>query len=110
MPKHNRALAKEMGERIERQRKLLGLSQENVASMSGLSYQFFSKVERGESSLGADSILSVCGALGLSPDYLLTGRESNGRAQSVERILEKVPDEQYQQLFNIIQRILKFWK
>lgn len=66
MPKHNRALAKEMGERIERQRKLLGLSQENVASMSGLSYQFFSKVERGESSLGADSILSVCGALGLS--------------------------------------------
>ncbi len=82
MAKKNSALTAAIAERISAKRKEMKLTQEQAADLSGLSHPYYACVERGAKGLGADSIVKVCTALDVSPDYLLTGAMTHSELSS----------------------------
>jgi transcriptional regulator with XRE-family HTH domain len=70
-----------VGKRVWRRRNELGLKQEDLAQKAGISKSFLSDLENGERSIGAETLLDLGRAMGLSVDYLMTG---NGRRDHEE--------------------------
>ena len=62
-----------VGERIKTRRTELDWTQEQLAKESGLSKGFLSDLEAGKRSVGADSLLAIATALGVSMDHLMKG-------------------------------------
>lgn len=71
-----------LGERLYRERRKLGLSQENLANQIDVSRQAVSKWEQGASSPDLNNLVALSKALNVSIDYLLgvdkTSPKSNG--------------------------------
>jgi transcriptional regulator with XRE-family HTH domain len=65
-----------VGHRIRHRRLELGLSQDALAEKAGISKSFLSDLERGKRSIGAETLLDLGRAMGLSLDLLMTGRDS----------------------------------
>lgn len=65
-----------VGERIKKRRAELDWTQEHLAKECGLSKGFLSDVEAGKRSVGADSLLAIANALGVSMDQLMKGELS----------------------------------
>lgn len=63
----------EMGQRMMKRRKKLGLTQEALAEKSELTTQFVSYAESGKRGMRPENLMRVAAALGVSTDYLLTG-------------------------------------
>ena len=61
----------EMGKRIARRRKELGLTQDEVAEQAGLTPQTVSSAERGTKALRPENIVKLCQALKTTPNDLL---------------------------------------
>lgn len=64
---------KAMGERLRKQRKLLHLTQEQLAEKLDISIKHYSEAERGIIGLSVDNLIKVSKVLGVSLDYLLKG-------------------------------------
>ncbi len=62
-----------LGEHIRTIRKAQGLSQEQLAELSGLHRNYIGGVERGERNLALLNIIRIAHALGMSPSELLKG-------------------------------------
>lgn len=62
-----------LGEHIRTIRKAQGLSQEELAELSGLHRNYIGGVERGERNLALLNIIRIAHALGMSPSELLKG-------------------------------------
>lgn len=62
-----------IGDRVKARRIELGLTQEKLASKANITKGFLSDVENGRRNVGADTLLDLASALGLSLDYLMTG-------------------------------------
>ena len=73
--------------RIIARRKQLGLTQEQLAERSGLSPQFFSSVETGKKNIRAENVVRLSQVLGVSTDYLLTGRHNSTDIDGVASLL-----------------------
>jgi transcriptional regulator with XRE-family HTH domain len=65
-----------VGARIRQRRNELGWTQDVLAEKAGISKGFLSDLENGKRSVGADTLLDIGRVLGLSLDYLMTGRAS----------------------------------
>ena len=65
-----------VGDRIKHRRLELGLSQDDLAQRAGISKSFLSDLERGKRSIGAETLLDLGRAMGLSLDRLMTGHDS----------------------------------
>lgn len=76
---------KEVGARIAKRRKALGLKQYEVCEMIDVNYKYLSNLETGRSSPSLELIMSLCEALQTSPDYLLLGTLRNN---SIDRDIE----------------------
>src|SRR6202011_5766405 len=74
-----------VGERIKTRRAELGWTQDQLAERAGISKSFVSDVENGKRSIGADTLLDVGRAMGVSLDFLMTGKES-GEQQAEAQI------------------------
>lgn len=61
------------GERIRKNRKRKGLSQESLAFEAGLDRTYIGGVERGERNISLLNILKVARALGVKPGRLFDG-------------------------------------
>ncbi len=61
------------GEHIRTLRKAQGLSQEQLAELSGLHRNYIGGVERGERNVALLNIIRIAHALGMSPSELLKG-------------------------------------
>ena len=94
----------EVGKRIMERRKNLGLTQEALGEMSGLTTQFVSYAESGKRAMRPENLMRMAAALGVSTDYLLTGdiidkdklllSEKLGKLTAEEvRIVESIIDE-----------------
>lgn len=55
-----------IGAAVRARRKSLGITQEDLASLAGVSARFLGELERGKPTIRLDSLLSVCAALGLT--------------------------------------------
>lgn len=94
----------EVGKRVMERRKNLGLTQEALGEMSGLTTQFVSYAESGKRAMRPENLMRMAAALGVSTDYLLTGdiidkdklllSEKLGKLTAEEvRIVESIIDE-----------------
>ena len=60
-----------IGNNVRENRKKLGLSQEELADLSGVHRTYIGAVERGEKNISALSIAKIAKALKIKPDKLL---------------------------------------
>ena len=65
---------KKIGERVRLARKAAGLTQEQLAEMTGYGHKTsINKIEKGLSGMSPEKLQAVCEALGVSPSYITTG-------------------------------------
>jgi transcriptional regulator with XRE-family HTH domain len=72
-----------VGERIKKRRLELEWTQEQLAQKAGISKSFLSDLENGKRSVGAENLLDIARALGVSIDFLMTGQASQDKATEV---------------------------
>lgn len=108
MDKKKDSFAPEIGRRIAARRNQLGLTQAQVAELSGLTQQFFASVETGKKNMRADSIIKVSRALGISADFLLTGVVTDFERNRLVQMLEPLDEAQFYVLEEIVKKILSF--
>ena len=68
------SMKKTLGERIREQRILMQMTQEELATVTGLSTQTISTAENGRKALRPENIVKLSQALEVTTDYLLTGK------------------------------------
>ena len=96
-----------MGQRIASARKAKNLTQEQLAELSGVSYQTISSAELNKKSLRAENIIKISQALGVSTDYLLTGNRNEQDYITLNGKLSTVVPEKYDRIMRIIDIILE---
>lgn len=62
---------RELGRRVRSQRAMCGLTQEELAEKSGISCSFVGHIERGEKKFSIGTLVALCNAMRISPNYLL---------------------------------------
>jgi transcriptional regulator with XRE-family HTH domain len=72
-----------VGERIKNRRLELGWTQDQLSQKAGISKSFLSDLENGKRSVGADNLLDIARALGVSLDFLMTGAASKEQQAEV---------------------------
>lgn len=77
---------REVGKRIAKRRKELGLKQYMLCEMINVNYKYISNLETGRSAPSLELIMSLSEALGTTPDYFLMGTEIK-KNQLTDRIL-----------------------
>ncbi len=92
----------QMGERIFSRRKQLRLTQDELAEKAGVTPQTISTAELGKKALRPANIVRICGALDISPDYLLLGRISDTDHSILTQKVSCLLPEQYRHLEDII--------
>jgi transcriptional regulator with XRE-family HTH domain len=66
-----------VGQRIRKQREVLGISREQFAEKIGKVPRFCANIERGQVGMSIETMLSICSLLKLSPNDLLLNSEPN---------------------------------
>lgn len=72
-----------VGERIKQRRLELDWTQDQLCTKAGLSKSFLSDLENGKRSISASNLLDVARTLGVSLDYLMTGKASQDHPTEV---------------------------
>lgn len=70
----NNSLLIKMGERIAERRKSLKMTQEDLAEKIDVSIPMISNLEQGKKAIRPENLVKICSVLGLSADYILTGK------------------------------------
>lgn len=102
MPRSQKSINIEVGNRIKAQRAIQGLTREQLAQLTGYSASFIQEVERGRSGLSSESIRTFSTALKISSDSLLFGRVS----ESFEYLFPKlnaVPQDKQKYIIKILE-------
>ncbi len=81
---------KEVGRRMAKRRKELGLKQYEVCELINVNYKYISNLETGRSVPSLEVIMNLCEALQTTPDYLLLGAESSNSALTDSALSEKI--------------------
>jgi transcriptional regulator with XRE-family HTH domain len=64
---------KALGERIAKRRKVLNMTQDDVAEATGLSNNHISNIENNHSIPSIETLIKICDAIDTTPNYLLLG-------------------------------------
>jgi transcriptional regulator with XRE-family HTH domain len=67
------AFAEVFGKNLARHREALGVSQEDLGFLADLHRTAVGQLERGERTARADTVLKLCGSLGVEPTALFEG-------------------------------------
>lgn len=76
----------EMGRRIAKRRNVLDLTQEELAEKADLSAAYIGNVERASSKCSIVTLLKLCTALEVTPDYLILGVDKELRNDDLNEI------------------------
>lgn len=90
-PRSARKIDRLIGQRVRDRRLSLGLSQEHVGEMLGLSFQQVQKYERGANRISISRLIEICRCLGVPVSYFVDGVEGD-YAQPVERSVSRTLD------------------
>ena len=69
-------ILEEIGKRISERRKLMRLTQEQLAEQMDISIQMISNLERGVKAIRIDNLIRLSQTLNISTDYILTGKQT----------------------------------
>lgn len=97
----------EMGKRIIKRRKQLGLSQEQLAELADVSPQMISTAERGSKSILSENLYKISKALNVSADYLLSGEITESSFSEIYKRVLKTPAEMQEKIFQVIDILLE---
>lgn len=97
----------EMGKRIIKRRKQLGLSQEQLAELADVSPQMISTAERGSKSILSENLYKISKALNVSADYLLSGELTESSFSEMYKRVLKTPAEMQEKIFQVIDILLE---
>ena len=98
----------QIGKRLYKRRKEMGLTQEAMAERLGMSLTFYGEIERGRKRLSIDNILMVYEQTGMNPDYLLTGEEP--LEQAAMEIFRNCPEEKRPVLEQIFSNLTEMYR
>lgn len=96
-------LLKEMGSRIHARRKMMGLTQEELADRINVSTQMISNLETGKKAIRPENLIKICNALDASADYLLTGADRTTSYDPMYHSLTSLPTRERQLLSQLIE-------
>jgi len=87
---------KEIGRRIARRRKELGLKQSTVEERAGIGDKYLSVIERGYSIPSTEVVMRLAIALDTTPDEFLVGtaRHEDGQWKNVAELLRPMDEKQ----------------
>lgn len=80
----------EIGRRMAKRRKELGLKQYEVCEMIDVNYKYISNLETGRSAPSLEMIMNLCEALETTPDYLLLGASVGDSKIADKQIADKI--------------------
>ena len=80
----------EVGKRMAKRRKELGLKQYEVCEMINVNYKYISNLETGRSAPSLEMIMNLCEALETTPDYLLLGASTTKSKLPDKQIADKI--------------------
>lgn len=98
----NELFLQEMGQRIIKCRKKLGLTQEALAEKGNMTTQFVSYAELGKRAMRPENLMKVSSALEVSADFLLTGDIIDKDCLLLSEKLQKLTPSQFKIIENII--------
>lgn len=81
---------KELGERVAKRRKVLNLTQDDVAEATGLSNNHISNIENNHSIPSIETLMKICQALDITPDYFLLGIVRHANDNLLTQINQKI--------------------
>ncbi len=81
---------KEVGQRISKRRKELGLKQYRVCEMIDVNYKYISNLETGRSAPSLEVVMKLCNALQTTPNYLLLGTSKSKNSVDDKDLTEKI--------------------
>lgn len=81
---------KEVGKRMAKRRKELGMKQYEVCELINVNYKYISNLETGRSVPSLEVIMNICEALQTTPDYLLLGTLSGENGVSDKSLTERI--------------------
>ena len=96
-----------IGERLRKQRRIMGLTQEQAAELLGVSTTYYGEIERGNRKLTIPRILTVYEKMNLEPTYLLTGEILTDKAY--DEIFDGCPREKEQALEEVLRSISRLY-
>ncbi|MHB8124866.1 MAG: helix-turn-helix domain-containing protein [Desulfitobacteriaceae bacterium] len=79
-----------LGKRIAKRRKVLNLTQDDVAAATGLSNNHISNIENNHSIPSIETLIKICETLDATPDYFLLGSLRKASEDLVSEINEKM--------------------
>lgn len=96
----------EIGKRIAARRKSLGLKQNKVNEMAGLSDKYLSNIETARSIPSIEVLMKICAALQTTPDYILLGTTENmGMNNLISEKIQKLDVDKQNLIYKIIDLI-----
>lgn len=98
---------KEMGMRISKERKNQKMTQEQVAEQMNVSIQMISNLELGKKAIRPENLAKLCQVLGITADYILTGKKSPIDVQSISNKLVSLPEDDIQMIELLIDHLLQ---
>ena len=97
-----------IGKRLRKQREYMGMTREEFAEKTDISWQFLAEIENGTKGMSAETLYKICTAFGISADHLLLGRENLSSAKTpCMELLSKVPSSCTSYLEDILKAYLR---
>lgn len=99
---------REVGRRMAKRRKELGLKQYQVCEMIDVNYKYISNLETGRSAPSLEMLMDICTALKTTPDYLLIGTDGNITNDTLTDKISRLDNKSKLLLNDIIDTIKKY--
>lgn len=99
---------REIGERISKQRRKLGLTQQNIYDEIDISQNHYSQIENGRSGISIEKLIQISDILNISIDYILTGKTQGNKKSDFEEKYSELSNKQKQFINQQIDSLKKF--
>ena len=96
----------QIGRRLSESRTEKGVTQEQLANMTGLSIKMISAAENGNKAMRPENIVKICDSLSISTDYLLRGETPLLTVMAGQKKVSTLTSRQREALSKIIEDFL----
>ncbi len=98
---------KNIGLRIAKRRRQIGLTQETLAEKMNVSVQMISNVERGNKAVKIENLIKISDILGITADYILKGSEARQNRSELSEKLNLLNEDDYGTVRALTEYLLK---
>lgn len=96
----------DLGNKLHKLRKRLGMTQADVAEAAGLSDRTYADIERGSVNMRVETLLKICSALHTTPDELFTSQKEEMQVDQVINRLNSCTAREKETAINLLNTYL----